>query len=374
MKIFISSLISGFEPYREAVKSAILTLRHQPVMAEDFGAQPNSPQIACLQGLRSADMVILVLGHRYGYPQGSSGVSPTHEEFLEAQPRKPILVFVQDGSAQREPAQAAFITEVQGWENGFFREAFSTPEQLKDLVIRAVHDYEMTNASGPVDADRLIQDAIKLLPSTGFQQRHSDQRMLNVAFVGGPSQTVLRPSELESPSLARDLHQHALFGEPSLFDGTKGVKTAIKESVLELSQERGARIELNEQGAILLRLPMVSKQTDRSGLSGLTIVEEDVLAQLLNAMAYAAWVLDRIDATQRITEVAVAANIEAQDYAGWKTQAEIDAARGSSQMSMDRGSESKPVHTNRKRPALRIDAKAIAEDLMVLLRRQRSRA
>lgn len=101
MKIFISSLISGFEPYREAVKSAILTLRHQPVMAEDFGAQPNSPQIACLQGLRSADMVILVLGHRYGYPQGSSGVSPTHEEFLEAQPRKPILVFVQDGSAQR---------------------------------------------------------------------------------------------------------------------------------------------------------------------------------------------------------------------------------------------------------------------------------
>jgi hypothetical protein len=69
MKVFISSLIAGFEPFREAVRSAVTTLRHEPVMAEDFGACPSSPHVACLSGLRDADAVVLVLGERYGAVQ-----------------------------------------------------------------------------------------------------------------------------------------------------------------------------------------------------------------------------------------------------------------------------------------------------------------
>ena len=40
MKVFISSLITGMEVERAAAKIAVETLRHQPVMAEDFGARP----------------------------------------------------------------------------------------------------------------------------------------------------------------------------------------------------------------------------------------------------------------------------------------------------------------------------------------------
>lgn len=53
MKIFISSLIRGFEPYRAAARDAVTQLGYEPVMAEDFPAQPNSPQVACLQGCAS---------------------------------------------------------------------------------------------------------------------------------------------------------------------------------------------------------------------------------------------------------------------------------------------------------------------------------
>ena len=60
MKVFISSLISGMEAERAAAKKAIALFRHQPVMAEDFGARPNSPQVACLSGLRDADAVVLI--------------------------------------------------------------------------------------------------------------------------------------------------------------------------------------------------------------------------------------------------------------------------------------------------------------------------
>ena len=79
MKVFVSSLISGLESLRAVARDAITTLRHEAIMAEDFGARPNSPQVACLTGLRNADVVVLILGERYGAIQ-ASGLSATHEE------------------------------------------------------------------------------------------------------------------------------------------------------------------------------------------------------------------------------------------------------------------------------------------------------
>jgi hypothetical protein len=125
--------MSGFEPFRAAARSAIETLRHEPVVAENFGARPASPQIACLQSVRDADMVVLILGERYGVVQGTSGLSPTHEEFREARDRKPVLVFVREG-VEREPRQEAFVAEVQAWQSGYFRGGFKTPDQLRDAV------------------------------------------------------------------------------------------------------------------------------------------------------------------------------------------------------------------------------------------------
>jgi len=99
MKVSISSLIGAFEPYRAACRSAITTLRHEPVMVEEFGARPHSPQVACLQGLREADIVMLVLGERYGAAQPGSQISATHEEYRDAKGRKPVIAFVQGGIA-----------------------------------------------------------------------------------------------------------------------------------------------------------------------------------------------------------------------------------------------------------------------------------
>lgn len=43
MDVFISSLISGMEEDRAAVRRATERLGHRAMMAEDFGARPNSP-------------------------------------------------------------------------------------------------------------------------------------------------------------------------------------------------------------------------------------------------------------------------------------------------------------------------------------------
>lgn len=371
MKVFVSSLIRGFEPFREAARSAVTTLRHEPVMAEDFGAQPSSPQIACMQGLRSADLVVLVLGEQYGYVQGTSGVSPTHEEFLEARDTKPILAFVQEG-VTRDTQQAKFVSDVQGWQQGYFRGGFKTPEELKDLVTRAIHDYQLAHATAPLDVNMLTQSAISVLPRS--RNGHSTQSpMLDLAIVGGPLQRILRPAALEHPKLLTDLHQRALFGDPRLFDSSKGMNSDIEGAALYLEQDGGARIQLNEQGALVLRLSLERPGPRNHGgfSASFALIEEIVVRQLTAGITYADWALELIDPTQKLTHVSLAARIDASEHLGWRTQAEDDASPNSGTMGFGNGEERSPVTVDRPRAALRFDTASLAEDLMVPLRRQR---
>lgn len=369
MKIFISSLIGGFEEFRAAARSAIVALGHEPVVAEDFGAKTSSPQIACLQGLRSADLVVLILGERYGYVQGSSGVSPTHEEYLEARGKKPILTFVQSG-VDRDEQQAKFVSVVSDWQTGHFRESFKTADELRNLATRAIHDFQLANAAGPLDAGAVSAAALELLPKARRNSQVSSPT-LHVAIASGPIQRLLRPAELEAPSLADAIHQQALFAEPKLFSKSKGVESRMNGSVLVLEQERGAQIQLGEDGSLLLSLPLDRRDADRrSGFGFLAVIEEEVMRDLGAALAFGAWVLDKIDPTQRVTHVALAASIETSDHMGWRTQAEQDASPNSGTMRMN-GAQQRPTSsTDRPRAALRFQAAELAEDLMVPLRRQ----
>lgn len=49
------------------------------------------------------------------------------------------------------------------------------------------------------------------------------------------------------------------------------------------------------------------------------VIEEDVMRELAAGPSFAAWTFDKIDSTQRITHVALAAAIGASDHLGWRT-------------------------------------------------------
>ena len=209
MKVFVSSLISGLEPIRRAARAAVTALGHQPVMAEDFGAKASSPQVACLDSLRQSDVVVLILGDRYGAVR-PSGLSATHEEYHEARGRKPVLAFVQEGVTP-ESAQAAFISEVQSWEGGLFRAGFSGPDDLQSAIIRALHEWQLANAVGPLDPSELLARALAPMPR---EQRgyFTGTTSLIVSIAGGPTQSILRPAEVEDSALADALLQTACLG------------------------------------------------------------------------------------------------------------------------------------------------------------------
>ncbi|SOO18814.1 conserved hypothetical protein [Xanthomonas citri pv. fuscans] len=330
MKIFISSLITGMEAERAAVKHAIELLGHQAVMAEDFGARASSPQVACLNGVREADLVILVLGPRYGAKQ-AGGVSATHEEVHEARNRKPLLMFVQSGM-EAEPDQAELIKEIGNWQGGQLWDGFVSADELGQKATRAIHQFQLTRAVAPLDPTGLRDRALALFPriERGYQQSGT---VLQLAVAAGPDTTVLRPAEMEAQPLLDAMQQHALFGVPAVFDRSLGMKAGLNGEALVLVQEAqrsdGASIRLWPNGDILISLPVPPPERGM-GLS--VVLEESVAEKLEAAIAYAAWLLAHVDPTERLSHVVPAVRLLGEHAGAWRTRAEHEASPNSMQV------------------------------------------
>lgn len=369
MKVFVSSLITGMEAERAAARGAIGVMRGEPVMAEDFGARASSPQVACLQGVREAELVVLVLGNRYGAKQ-PSGVSATHEEFLEARGKKPVLIFVH--ADDPEPDQAAFIREVGQWVGGGLYQTFTTPDELRDHIIRALSDHAVARVSAPLDTAALARRAIEIMPETS---RNSSGMQLHLTMASGPDVALLRPAEIEAAALADDLAQRVFFGTPTLLDRRGGIDHRLDGQELVLFQgdryHPTAEVRLWASGDARLCLP-IGRRSDM-GFSAL--IQEDVQERITAGLAYLAWVLGRIDPTERQSHVALAARIDGREAMAWRTQAEQDASPRSGSVSGWGREEEREVPVqltpaHRARQALVVNAREIAEDLLVLLRRR----
>lgn len=365
MNVFISSVIEGMEDFRDAASEGAAVLRHKVIRAEDFGASPASPQEACLHEVRAADVVVLIIGERYGFEQ-ATGVSATHEEYLEAKNRKPILVFVQR-DVEREPRQEEFSREVQDWASGQYTATFGTSEELKDKVTDALHTLEISVATGPVDEEELLERASKLLPQ--HDRWIGGGASLVIAVSGGPRQQVLRPTEIGNPQLARKLMAEAMLGDLAVLDPAAGARPKLEDSVLTVGQDN-ASIFLTELGDVVVMRPATSADPNRYGDLPV-LIEEDLLEKIAGSLSLAAWVMDLVDAPRRLTHVTPVAQIIGGSYLGWRTRAEQQASPNS--YSMNTSSNKGAVHlapSARKRAALSHDVTKLAEDFLTLLRRQ----
>ncbi len=357
------------EPIRRVARETVAAFRHEPVMAEDFAARPDSPQVACLSELRSSDVVVLIMGESYGALQ-ASGFSATHEEYREAKGSKPVIALVQEG-VTRDARQAEFVTEVQAWEGGLFRGGFRNIDEFRSALTRALSDYALATAAGPVDEAGLVQRALALLPTP--QRSQVGGSTLSVAVAGGPRLRLLRPIELEDPKLADDIHQAALFGSTRIFDPTQGVQQGLQGAALTIWQEKDVQVRLEEDGSVLAQLSAEQPREGRGrglGFEGMLLVEEIVQQRLASALAFSAWVLERIDRTQKLTHLGVACRLLGAEHRNWVSQAEASriATSGSMNMAMGRANP-EPVSVTVRRAALNLDAGRIVEDLLVPLRR-----
>jgi len=364
MKAFISSVIAGFQPFRDAASRAARTLRHEVIKAEDLGAAPDSPQRVCLAGVRKAEVLVLILGARYGEIQ-PSGLSATHEEFREARERCAVLVFIQEG-VTREPHQEDFVREVRDWASGHYTASFSDAEDLKDSVVTALHELELSNkvAADTADDD-LVQRAQGLVPREhGFASPS-----LALVVVGAPRQQVLRPVDIERDDFADRILKEAMFGKVAVFSTASGCDRRVQGDQLVLRQP-DASVLVDQTGSVRIVQPARAPGGgDGSYLS--VLIAEDVQERLERGLRFVSWLLDEIDAVGRLSRVAPLVALVDAGYTGWKTRAEHRRQPNTVQMNV-RGDDALVMLSpaGQPRASLRVQADKLAEDLMVLLRRK----
>ena len=149
-KIFISSIIEGYQDRRDIVEATINSLGKDSslkfsVIRLDQKSSPSldcSSQQACLNGVNNCDIYLGIYPkNRYGWDKSPIGISPTHEEYREAREKKKIiLIFIEslkEGETE-DPKQKEFLTEVGDYVNGNFWNEFSDLKDLKHEVYRSL--------------------------------------------------------------------------------------------------------------------------------------------------------------------------------------------------------------------------------------------
>ena len=177
--------------------------------------------------------------------------------------------------------------------------SFGSPEELKTGALKALHNHELAAASGPLDETELLTRARALLPTR--QNASGGGASLALAVAGGPLQQVLRPSELQSTELQRDIQREALFGNHSILDPTNGTNPTVGGNSLTIDQQN-ARLTLDSTGSLCIVQPAVRYRT-QGQVAIPSIIEEEIAGALAAAVGFAASALDRIDPVRRITDV-----------------------------------------------------------------------
>jgi len=282
--------MDGYAEARHAARSAIALLRHQPIMAEDFGAKPYSSQLACLEGVEASDTFLLILGGRYGHV-AKSKVSVVEEEFALARTRGlPVLIFVED--VELEPRQSAFLATLKSYEEGYHFAKFSNPAELSQSIIRALNDLNTFSAN----AIDVIQAENLLTREDWGAEGHDHDPWLGLVVFPAVTKNYVSHRELAGRPFRDQIIQKAAFGENSFFDLAGGVSHEEGEDHLLIRQGAkrrrggGARIKVTTDGVISIGTTLSVDDDSPYSIVRSTVIDEDRVAQSLdNMVALANW-------------------------------------------------------------------------------------
>jgi len=131
-RVFVSSVMDGFAEFRQAARRAIVACGAEPVMAEDFPPSTDSSRNACLNGVASSDVCMVIVGARGGWAT-PSGRLVVEEEYEEARRgNKIVAVFLQ--GVERDSQAANLATRLSDYIGGHFRAKFATSGELEESI------------------------------------------------------------------------------------------------------------------------------------------------------------------------------------------------------------------------------------------------
>jgi uncharacterized protein DUF4062 len=295
-RVFVSSVVDGFEAYRAAAAEGICAAGAEPILVnEDFPSVPDSSRNACLDAVGSSDAFVLVIGERGGW-KAPSGRFVTEEEYDEAVRRGiPLYVFLQD--VARDPETERFEKRVSDYVLGRFRTSFRTPEELREAAKTAL-------STLPPARTRMVGSAI----TDALKGRSEQSQYPTLRLAIGST----RDGELVDPlSLFREEFQDEIIkigtAKPHPIFGLRKEKTAeVQNGSLVITQrdERGShasrwesRFVIGSSGVIIAETS-IGERTESSsyGLStAMTVQAKDLAMAAQTLFQFANGLLGFVD-------------------------------------------------------------------------------
>ena len=239
-RVFVSSVMDDYGDLRAAAAQGIRQAGGQPVRAEDFAASSASPRNACLDGVRSADALVLLLGARYGFVT-PSGLAATEEEYEEARRNnKRILVFL-EADVPREPRQQTFVAKVQDYVHGHWRKTYRSAAELSELVRDAITAADLVVQAPPHQTEARVRiDTVlnRRPPQT------DDMVWLQAVWTTLRDEEVVDPLELGHEAFKRRFLRAAHECEPALLAYEQSKRVDVTPSYLRIDQgDRNNRMQ-----------------------------------------------------------------------------------------------------------------------------------
>lgn len=312
-RVFVSSIMQGFESFREAARAGIAASGCEPLMAEDWSSQGDSSRTACLNHVASSDALILIVGERGGWT-APSGKLVVEEEWEEARRRKlPVRVFVQEG-VERDAAAARLATAASDYVTGLFRRTFTDPASLAAEVERALDDIEPL----PTDAMTPSADDLRTLAlAIGGASQRNDTGEKTLRFVLAPERAgeVIDPRTLDKPDFHHAVmtaaqspaHRIVQYGQP-VVPRVRGTALVLEASAPRSNwrEARTPRIEVYEHGLILVDTPLETPDHSGMGLIPSHVLDEGRVSDALVAsFRFAGAVYDIVDEFRRYERLRV---------------------------------------------------------------------
>jgi hypothetical protein len=364
---FVSSVIEGFESYREAAAVGLKAAGVTPLRVEDLPSTDRSPRNVCLDLVEACDIYVVIIGSRGGWTS-PSGMKVTEEEYEHAKALgKPILAFLED--VRRDEDAERLAREISDYVHGAFRSTFSGPNELAEAVERAVRGI-LPRFTMPMRDPEEVQSCARR--ATG--QQH--EAMVRLVVAPERRGELVDPVLLDDAEVIDGIYQLGHEPEVGLFAYENPKTHQLKGYALEIEQtqadhrspRRLVRLSISSAGLVSIDLNVtgrVQRGRAHSGLDALMIVEADVSAAVRTAIRGTAAILDHLDPHKRYDRLLLQASLAGAEHRSWSRDG---AERGSYPMRMSRTETvlAMPEPRVLSRPEL----PAAEQRIVALLRRQ----
>lgn len=319
-RVFVSSVMDGFSEFREAARQAIGAVGGEAVLVEDYPSLLVSSRTACLDGVASADALLVIVGQRGGW-RAPSGQLVVEEEFEEARRRsKPVVLLIQEGPHD-EDAQA-LLRKLSDYVDGLFRKTFVTADELNREVQSALAP-QLAFLQEPMMDTSFITAKIT---ERGDRQRQGNETNLRFVLAPERQDELVGLVDIGGVTFKNEIYELGSAASVQLFSHERAKQAAVKIDTLVVTQTSpntnwqregvdNVLLELSYQGAITIDVNVTGREAAQlHSFAHAVILERDIEAGLRRCLAFANAFYNRRDPFKRYSRFFINAALSNLNY------------------------------------------------------------